>query len=158
MFEYLLNWCLRPDLNRHGIWLPQDFKSCASTYSATKAQIMVSRWRFELQTPWLKVKCSTNWASEPKKWLGWQELNLRCGSQRPVPYHLATRHYYKWWREMDSNHRTRRNRFTVCRVWPLRYPSKQSGAGNRTWTHNLLIHTTIVFTTTLFVFVVWTFS
>ena len=25
---------------------------------------MVSRWRFELQTPWLKVKCSTGWASE----------------------------------------------------------------------------------------------
>ena len=30
-------WCLRPDLNRHGIWLPQDFKSCASTYFATQA-------------------------------------------------------------------------------------------------------------------------
>ena len=25
---------------------------------------MVPRWRFELQTPWLKVKCSTDWASE----------------------------------------------------------------------------------------------
>ena len=30
-------WCLRPDLNRHGIWLPQDFKSCASTNFATQA-------------------------------------------------------------------------------------------------------------------------
>ena len=29
----------------------------------------------------------------------------------------------KWWRVMDLNHGTRRNRFTVCRVWPLRYPS-----------------------------------
>ena len=27
----------------------------------------------------------------------------------------------KWWGDMDSNHGTRRNRFTVCRVWPLRY-------------------------------------
>ena len=36
--------------------------------------------------------------------------------QGPVPYHLATRQNYKWWREVDSNHRTRRNRFTVCRV------------------------------------------
>ena len=26
---------------------------------------------------------------------------------------------------MDLNHGTRRNRFTVCRVWPLRYPSKK---------------------------------
>ena len=25
---------------------------------------MVSRWGFEPQTPWLKVKCSTGWASE----------------------------------------------------------------------------------------------
>ena len=33
-----IKWCLRPDLNRHGIWLPQDFKSCASTNFATQAQ------------------------------------------------------------------------------------------------------------------------
>ena len=32
-----IRWCLRPDLNRHGIWLPQDFKSCASTNFATQA-------------------------------------------------------------------------------------------------------------------------
>ena len=57
-------WCLRSDLNRHEGWISQDFKSCASTYSATEAQNLVSRWRFDLQTPWLKVKCSTDWASE----------------------------------------------------------------------------------------------
>ena len=34
---YFSAWCLRPDLNRHGIWLPQDFKSCASTDFATQA-------------------------------------------------------------------------------------------------------------------------
>ena len=38
LMEYFLNWCLRPDLNRHGIWLPQDFKSCASTNFATQAR------------------------------------------------------------------------------------------------------------------------
>ena len=43
-------WCLRPDLNRHVGLTTQDFKSCASTYSATQAKKMVSRWRFELQT------------------------------------------------------------------------------------------------------------
>ena len=31
----------------------------------------------------------------------------------------------KWWRDIDLNYGTRRNRFTVCRVWPLRYPSKK---------------------------------
>ena len=30
-------WCLRPDLNRHEGWFSQDFKSCASTNSATQA-------------------------------------------------------------------------------------------------------------------------
>ena len=38
---------------------------------------MVSRWRFELQTLWLKVKCSTDWASGTKKYgcLGWIRTN-----------------------------------------------------------------------------------
>ena len=31
-------WCLRPDLNRHVGLTTQDFKSCASTYSATQAK------------------------------------------------------------------------------------------------------------------------
>ena len=33
-------WCLRSDLNRHEGLFSQDFKSCASTYSATQA----SKW------------------------------------------------------------------------------------------------------------------
>ena len=37
---------------------------------------MVVHWRFELQTPWLKVKCSTVWANGPL-WLGWLDLNQR---------------------------------------------------------------------------------
>ena len=31
------DWCLRSDLNRHEGLFSQDFKSCASTYSATQA-------------------------------------------------------------------------------------------------------------------------
>ena len=34
-------WCLRPDLNRHECWSSQDFKSCASTYSATQASLLI---------------------------------------------------------------------------------------------------------------------
>ena len=56
-------WCLRPDLNRHEVWPSQDFKSCASTNSATQANKMVSRTELESVTLWLKVKCSTNWAN-----------------------------------------------------------------------------------------------
>ena len=47
---FLRKWCPRPESNRHELLHSQDFKSCASTYSATKAHL-VSRWRFELQTP-----------------------------------------------------------------------------------------------------------
>ena len=32
-----LFWCLRSDLNRYELLHSQDFKSCASTYSATEA-------------------------------------------------------------------------------------------------------------------------
>ena len=35
--ELNFKWCLRPDLNRHEGWFSQDFKSCASTNSATQA-------------------------------------------------------------------------------------------------------------------------
>ena len=47
-------WCLRPDLNRHGIWLPQDFKSCASTNFATQAQINGVPWRTRIADPLIK--------------------------------------------------------------------------------------------------------
>ena len=109
-------WCPRPDLNRHEVWISQDFKSCASTYSATRANKMVSCAELESTTLWLKVKCSTDWASGTKMAALDGLEPSECQSQSLVPYHLATRQYYKWWREMDSNHRTRRNRFTVCRV------------------------------------------
>ena len=62
-----------------------------------------------------------------------------------MPYHLATRQNIsggeRWIRTIELIE----NRFTVCRVWPLRYPSKQSGAGNRTWTHNLLITSQLLY-------------
>ena len=38
---------------------------------------MVSRWGFEPQTLWLKVKCSTDWASGTKEWLPWMDSNHR---------------------------------------------------------------------------------
>ena len=85
---------------------------------------MVTRWGFEPQTLWLKVKCSTYWASGSRMAALDGLEPSECQSQSLMPYHLATRQS-KWWEDMDLNHGTRRNRFTVCRVWPLRYPSKK---------------------------------
>ena len=91
---------------------------------------MVSRWRFELQTLWLKVKCSTGWAN------GTYFLKMAASARFELAHATVkvwcltawlrgNNQQTKWWREMDLNHRTRKNRFTVCRVWPLRYPSKK---------------------------------
>ena len=79
---------------------------------------MVTRRRLERLTLWLKVRCSTNWASgsylmagvagfEPAQWQ----------SQSLLPYRLAIPHSLdRWWRGVDSNHRTKRNWVTVSRV------------------------------------------
>ena len=48
-----------------------------------------------------------------------------------------------WWERVDSNHRSRNNRFTVCPLWPLGYTPififRQRGAGGRIRTPDLLI-------------------
>ena len=68
---------------------PRDFKSLASTISATKA-VVIPR-RFERPTHWLKVSCSTGWATEPNGWGSWIRTNA-CYSQSVVPYRLAIPH------------------------------------------------------------------
>ena len=50
---------------------------------------LVARPGFEPGTPWLKVKCSTDWASEPYG-RGGRIWTYGCKSQSLVPYHLAT--------------------------------------------------------------------
>ena len=53
-------WCLRPDLNRHEVWPSQDFKSCASTNSATQA--FISKRHTPLWTIlWCPVQNSNLW-------------------------------------------------------------------------------------------------
>ncbi len=54
-----LFWCLGPDSNRHGSYLPQDFKSCASAYSATQAKRLERKTGFEPATLALARRCST---------------------------------------------------------------------------------------------------
>ena len=38
------DWCLGPELNRHGGGPPRDFKSLASTNSATQAFLVDGYW------------------------------------------------------------------------------------------------------------------
>ena len=64
MFSVLINWSWWTDSNP---W-PADYKSAALPTElhqriARKTRLVTHR-RFELRTPWLKVKCSANWANE----------------------------------------------------------------------------------------------
>ena len=89
---------------------------------------MVPRWRFELQTLWLKVKCSTDWANEAYNLVAPARFELTNATVKVwclTAWLRGNNQTKKWWRDMDLNHGTLRNRFTVCRVWPLRYPSKK---------------------------------
>ena len=54
---------------------------------------MVTRMRFELMTLWLKVKCSTDWASGSRMAALDGLEPSECQSQSLMPYHLATRQY-----------------------------------------------------------------
>ena len=76
------------------LYLFSNFKPSVSLGSKFYFQL-VAHPRFELGTPWLKVKCSTGWANEPYLLyfiFGWggRFRTLECGSQSPMPYHLAT--------------------------------------------------------------------
>ncbi len=45
VLNYMLpNECRRPESNRHGRLVPQDFKSCASACSATAAHNFLQKW------------------------------------------------------------------------------------------------------------------
>ena len=66
-----------------------------------KSIFIVRHGGVEPPTTWLKVKCSTNWASIPyliiqmlehPNWASWIRTN-ECRSQSPVPYRLAIAHY-----------------------------------------------------------------
>lgn len=82
----------RDDGAERGTWtltafLPQDFKSCASTIPPLQ-QNMVSHRRLELRTPSLKVKCSTT-ELVGHGWVGWIRTTA-CQNQNLMPYRLAT--------------------------------------------------------------------
>ena len=108
---------------------------------------MVPRWRFELQTLWLKVKCSTDWANGAKLigCLG-KIRTYECHSQSVVPYRLATRQYVtqsggrRWiWTIEPEGTDLQSAAFGHFAILP------NSGAESRTWTHNLLITSQLLY-------------
>ena len=118
-------------VNNNGIWLKnEDTSKKASSFclfikrepeqntaptkkllQSSSGSLMVTRWRFELQTHCLKGNCSANWASGSNGWDG-RTRTYECQSQSLVPYHLATSQYWhryiekKWGGWRDSNPRS----------------------------------------------------
>ena len=145
---YFISWCPRSDLNRYELLHSQDFKSCASTYSATEAHKLVSRWGFEPQTPWLKVKCSTGWASETlwynNFWLPRLDSNQR--NARVKVLCLTT-----WLRGKITSGGERWIRTTEPEGTDLQsaafslFAISPSGAENRNRTRNLLITSQLLY-------------
>ena len=87
----------------------------ARLYSTVKLHphLLVFPARFELTTPWLKVKCSTNWANFAY-WCKWKDLNFR-----PIAYQaiaLTNWATLAWYSQRDLNPYCRRERAVN---WPL---------------------------------------
>ena len=117
-------------------------KSSASANFAIPAY-MVTHPRFELGTPWLKVKCSADWANGSN---GWGNRTRTCGMQESKSCALPTWLYPNMVDE--SGFEPLKAKLTDLQSVPfgqLGYSSilktlvKINGAGDRTWTHNLLI-------------------
>ena len=105
---------------------------------------MVSRWRFELQTLWLKVKCSTDWASGTKEWLPWMDSNHRnvrvkvwCLTTWLRGNQMVGGHGFEPWNPKEQIYSLPRLTTSLS--------LQKNGAGNRTWTHNLLITSQLLY-------------
>jgi hypothetical protein len=71
---------------------------------------MVSHTGLEPVTPWLKVRCSTNWANGSLQWLARLDSNQGMTESKSVALPLGYGPICSWWRGTDSNRRTLRER------------------------------------------------
>ena len=121
---------------------------------------MVTHPRLERGTPWLKVRCSADWANGSSG-AGEGDRTLATGLEGrgcTTELHPQVKNWYtlvlssykvkfgggEWIRTTESV----ANRFTVCPLWPLGNSTRldiQFGAGNRNRTYNLLITSQLLY-------------
>ena len=108
---------------------------------------MVSRWRFELQTPWLKVKCSTGWASETDLvnfgclgWIRTSEMQESKSCALPLGYEaIISSGGERWIRTIEPEGTDLQSAaFSLFAISPY-------GAKNRNRTRNLLITSQLLY-------------
>ena len=109
---------------------------------------MVTRRRLELLTHWLKVSCSTTWATESSvvnlgwgSWIRTSEMTESKSVALPLGYAPITvpDSWKKWWRRVVSNHRTQREQIYSLPRLATSLRLHTTGADYRNRTYNLLI-------------------
>ena len=111
---------------------------------------MVARSGFEPETLWLKVKCSTNWASEPNMvikngCLGWTrtiEMSESKSDALPLGYEaifkeMVEGHGFEPWNPKEQIYSLPRLTTSLS--------LQKNGAENRNWTRNLLITSQLLY-------------
>ena len=111
---------------------------------------MVSRWRFELQTLWLKVKCSTDWANGTRLMVASARFELAHATVKVwcltawLRGNLATTikvvegHGFEPWNPKEQI-------YSLPRLTTSLSLQKKDGAENRNWTRNLLITSQLLY-------------
>ena len=107
---------------------------------------MVSRWGFEPQTPWLKVKCSTGWASETNiiGCLGWIRTSGMQESKScalPLGYEAKLQVVERGGFEPPN---PKEQIYSLSRL-ASSLSLHKNGAENRNWTRNLLITSQLLY-------------